>query len=436
VLDGLERQVELLSDEELLRMATTDRAEYVPQALAVVDSEIGRRGLENVTSAHHLELKREREQAEERARPRPVRWLTWVFPETSSDASALRVARQGAIVSWVLGAGAFLLALLATRVVASPHRGLYLLLVAVIYVALGFGVWAGSLLAAAAALTLFVGTQAYSWFVLGLGPNGFNLIWLVAFWNGVRGAKALRGSTSKVELSQPQPSEPSEGSLSGEPGGETNRRDIIMEVCVVILLTMGYSMYRVVVGFGGSELQPPASGGVDELWKSFRDLSYIALLLYLIRRSGLPGSRFGLPARPAWQDLPLGIAVWAVDEFASVIFLFPHSWQSHLSTVMENVSHKHWADVAILPVMLLSAFYQELLMRGYFITRFEQLFHSIPLSIVGAAGLFALWHTYQGPWGVMGALISGLIYGAIFVKTRRLPPLVLGHALWNFVSHT
>jgi membrane protease YdiL (CAAX protease family) len=125
-----------------------------------------------------------------------------------------------------------------------------------------------------------------------------------------------------------------------------------------------------------------------------------------------------------------------VDEFASVIFLFPDSWQSHLSTLMAHVSHKDWADVAMLPVMLLSAFYQELLMRGYFITRFEQLFHSIPFSIVGAAALFAFWHTYQGPWGVMGALISGLIYGAIFVKTRRLPPLVLGHALWNFVAHT
>jgi len=417
VVDGLERQLELLSDEELLRMATTDRAEYVPEALALVDSEIGRRGLDNVTSAHHLELKREREQTEERARPRLVGWLSWVFPETSSDASALWVARQGAIVCWVLGAAAFLMALLATRAVASPHHGLYLLLEAVIYVALGFGVWAGSLLAAAAALTVFVGTLAYSWFVLGLGQNGFGLIWLVPFWNGVRGAKALRGSTSTVELSPPQPSEPSEGSLSGEPGVETNRRDIIMEVCVVILLTMGYSMYRVVVGFGGSELQPSASGGVDALWRAFRDLSYIALLLYLIRRSGLPGSRFGLPERPAWQDLPLGIAVWAVDEFASVMFLFPHSWQSRLSTIMADVSHKDSADVAMLPVMLLSVFYQELLMRGYFITRFEQLFHSIPLSIVGAAGLFALWHTYQGPWGVMGALISGLIYGAVFVKT-------------------
>ena len=104
-------------------MATTDRAEYVPEALALVDSEIGRRCLDNVTSAHHLELKREREQTEERARPRLVGWLSWVFPETSSDASALWVARQGAIVCWVLGAAAFLMALLATRAVASPHHG-------------------------------------------------------------------------------------------------------------------------------------------------------------------------------------------------------------------------------------------------------------------------------------------------------------------------
>ena len=275
MLDDLARHVELVSDEELLRMATTDRAEYVPEALALVDSEIARRGLDTVTSARHLELKREREQTEERARPRLFGWLTWVFPETSSDASALRVARQGALVSWFLGAVAFLGALLATRAVVSPHHGLYLLLVAVIYVALGFGVWAGSLLAAAVALTLFVGTQAYGLLVLGLGHIAFTPIFLVAFWNGVRGAKALRGSTSTVDLSSPHICEPSQGSLSGEPGVETNRREIIIEVCVVILLTMTYSIFTVVVGFGGSELHPSASGDVDVLWKSLRNLSYI-----------------------------------------------------------------------------------------------------------------------------------------------------------------
>src|SRR5262245_9687781 len=261
VLDELARQVGALSDEELLRMATTDRAEYVPEALVLVESEIRRRGLDDVTSAHHLELKREREQAEERAGPRPVRWLAWVFPETSSGASALRVARQGAIASWVAGTGTFLLALVATRVelVASLKNGLgnvlgaahgfYVLLGAVIYVALGFGVWAGSLTAAAAALILYVGATAYVCSVQGSAPGALVFLMFIAFCNGVRGAKALRGPS--------QPSPPSEPTASTSDAEglrvETNRRDIIMEVCVVILLTMGYSMYDAVVGFARAQ---------------------------------------------------------------------------------------------------------------------------------------------------------------------------------------
>src|SRR5262245_5275346 len=130
-------------------MATTDRAEYVPEALVLVESEIKRRGLDNVTSARHLELKREREQAEEHARPRLVRWLAWVFPETSSEASALRVARQGAIASWFVGTCTFLIALLASGVervaslknevgnFLSAEHGFYVLLGAVIFLALG-----------------------------------------------------------------------------------------------------------------------------------------------------------------------------------------------------------------------------------------------------------------------------------------------------------
>ena len=427
-------------------MATTDRAEYVPEALVLVESEIRRRGLNNVTSARHLELKREREQAEERARPRPIRWLAWVFPETSSGASALRVARQGAIASWVVGTSTFLLALFATRVdlaaslkngpgtFLGAEHGFYVLLGAVLYVGLGFGVWAGSLIAAAAALILYVGAQAYVYSAQGSVPNGVVFLLSIAFWNGVRGAKALRGFSSTVVLSPSQPSQPSERTASASDARdlrvETNRRDIIMEVCLVILLTMGYSMLQVVVGFVGTTSHPSESGGLNALWQPLHELSYIALLLYLIHRGSLPRSRFGL-LRPAWQDFPLGIGVWAF-EFSCI----RHHWTSALTTAIADVSHTHWSDVATLPVLLLSAFYQELLMRGYFITRFEQLFESQPLSILAAAVLFSFWHAYQGPSGVSGSLISGLIYGAVFVKTRRLTPLVLGHALWNFVGRT
>jgi len=188
-------------------------------------------------------------------------------------------------------------------------------------------------------------------------------------------------------------------------------------------------MLEVVVGFDGTKSHPSESGGLNALWQPLYQLSHIALLLYLIHRGSLPRSRFGL-LKPAWQDLPLGIGVWAF-EFSSI----RHSWTLGLTTAMAHVSHMHWADVATLPLLILSAFWQELLMRGYFITRFEQLFESQPLSILAAAGLFSFWHAYQGPSGVIGSLISGLIYGAVFVRTRRLSPLVLGHALWNFVGH-
>src|SRR5262245_7767299 len=407
VLDELARQVGALSDEELLRMATTDRAEYVPEALVLVESEIRRRGLDDITSAHHLELKREREQAEERERPRPVRWLAWVFPETSSGTSALRVARQGAIASWVVGAFMFLLALFATRVELVAEHGFYVLLGAVIWVALGIGVWAGSLIAAAAALILYAAAQSYVFYMLGSAPNGFTVLLVIAFWNGVRGAKALRDFGSTVALSPSPPSTPGAGTASTSDArdlrAETNRRDIIMEVCVVVLITMGYSMLGVVVGFDRST-HASETGRIDALWQPFYQLSYIALLLYLIHRSSLPRSRFGLQ-RPAWQDLPLGIGVWALDFAASAMFLFRHSWTADVTRAMTHVSQKHWADVATLPSLLLSAFYQELLMRGYFITRFEQLFGSRPLSILAAAGLFSFWHAYQGPSGVMGSLI-------------------------------
>jgi hypothetical protein len=202
VLDELAQQVRELPEEELLRIATTERAQYVPEALALVQSEIQRRGLENISSAHHLKLKREREQMEERERPRAARWLSWMYQTVSSEASALRVTRQGAIASWVIGAGTFVLAVSSATVetVPSLKQAFYNLLGAVIYIAIGFGTWGGSLLAAGFGLAVYVGDRLYAWVVLDHEPGGIAILLTMAFLNGVRGARALRSFRSSSAL--------------------------------------------------------------------------------------------------------------------------------------------------------------------------------------------------------------------------------------------
>ena len=67
-------------------------------------------------------------------------------------------------------------------------------------------------------------------------------------------------------------------------------------------------------------------------------------------------------------------------------------------------------------------------MRAYLITRLSTLLGSRIGALVISTALFALYHCYQGPAGVMGAAMTGLIFGTMFLLTRRLWPIALGHA--------
>ncbi len=85
-----------------------------------------------------------------------------------------------------------------------------------------------------------------------------------------------------------------------------------------------------------------------------------------------------------------------------------------------------------LAVSLSVGFAEELIFRGFFIPRFEQLFRSTGASVLLSSALFATMHWTQGPLSVWNALGMGLIFGITFAHFRHLWPLAFAHALWDF----
>ncbi len=68
-------------------------------------------------------------------------------------------------------------------------------------------------------------------------------------------------------------------------------------------------------------------------------------------------------------------------------------------------------------------------MRGYLLTRLEHLLRSTWLAILVTTVLFASYHVYQGPVGLIGAAVVGLVYGAAYRVQRRLWPVCIAHAI-------
>jgi membrane protease YdiL (CAAX protease family) len=149
--------------------------------------------------------------------------------------------------------------------------------------------------------------------------------------------------------------------------------------------------------------------------------------LYLIRRSGEPWARFGLgPVRVS--DVPLGIGMLLVALAIGFCTAYPGPsgyWPPGPRGPTE----------AVLMVVKLgvAGFSEELVTRGYLITRLEVLLRSRGKAVVLAAAAFASYHAYQGAVGVVYTFAFGLTFGAVYLGVRRVWPLALGHALYNIL---
>jgi membrane protease YdiL (CAAX protease family) len=82
---------------------------------------------------------------------------------------------------------------------------------------------------------------------------------------------------------------------------------------------------------------------------------------------------------------------------------------------------------------------EELVFRGFFLTRLEILFggglRATATAVAGQALLFGLGHWYLGLRGVSTAALIGLVYGVVYVcNGRNLVPLIVAHGLTDSLS--
>ncbi len=187
--------------------------------------------------------------------------------------------------------------------------------------------------------------------------------------------------------------------------------------------------------FAAVALPPPEglSFIAQESWYVVRACQVSLPLLVILSLTGEHWARFGI-VRFSWLiDVPSGLIFWMVG-FVSCIAIM-----SLLPPSVPVESSVNWAKPAgLLGVFLLLAssvangFAEEFVMRGYLLTRFERLFRSTWLALLVTTALFASYHLYQGPAGVIWAATFGLVCGTFFCFQRRLWPICIAHALDNF----
>lgn len=235
----------------------------------------------------------------------------------------------------------------------------------------------------------------------------------------------------------------------------TPRPDLRVEIAIVLLLSLGQSAVYATLSLIRKLTEPVAlnqqvttlntSATPDRIWL---DLAYqvawlvfplipVLLSLYLLsiyaRPPGGPFAAMGLDfSRPGF-DLARGAGLFVLIGVPGV-GLYLAAVQLGLNTQV-NPANPNWWMIPILALRaVMNAVLEEVIMIGYLFTRWTQTGGRVAVILILSAVIRGGYHLYQGWGGFVGNLIMGLIFGLLYLRWKRVMPLVITHTLLDLAA--
>jgi membrane protease YdiL (CAAX protease family) len=84
---------------------------------------------------------------------------------------------------------------------------------------------------------------------------------------------------------------------------------------------------------------------------------------------------------------------------------------------------------------LSTAYLEESFFRFYLLSKQKEMGIGPHRAILVSTLLFASCHIYEGPWGILNAVLSGIVLAFIFLRYRSLHGIALAHALYNILVY-
>jgi membrane protease YdiL (CAAX protease family) len=233
-----------------------------------------------------------------------------------------------------------------------------------------------------------------------------------------------------------------------------NRTRLGVEVAIVLGLSLGqsaiYSVLRIIerltreVPLAQQTSTLNASVTPDRPWL---DLTYqlvgiafglmpVLLALYLLNLSNAPAGRtigFDL-TRPRF-DLGFGVLIALLIGVPGLgLYALARVLGLNTDVQASGLTDNWWT----IPVLILSAaqnaLLEEVVVIGYLFTRLSQLGWNAIAIVALSAIIRGSYHLYQGIGGFVGNLIMGVIFGLIYLRWKRVGPLVVAHTLLDIAA--
>lgn len=236
------------------------------------------------------------------------------------------------------------------------------------------------------------------------------------------------------------------------------RRLLGWEMVIVLGLSLGKSAVYSALSIAEKLTRPqqPLNQQVTQMNTSvvpdrpWLDLSYqiaalvfplvaVALALYLMsvfqRPADGPARAIGWDLRRPWFDWGWGAAILAGIGIPGIGFYLAARAIGINTTVQPaNLAENWWTIPVLVGAAAMNGILEEVLMVGYLFTRWAQRGGRMWAIVVISAVVRGSYHLYQGFGGFIGNLVMGLAFGWLYLKFKRVGPLVVAHFLLDLFA--
>ena len=228
-------------------------------------------------------------------------------------------------------------------------------------------------------------------------------------------------------------------------------RSIRFEIVLVFLITLGISGFRSLISLIDALLAPTPIASqtvtivvpqakadlldlIKQLLSVASGLAWGGLGLYLLWRAGVNlRERLGTDWR--WRDIGPGVGLAALIGIPGLgFYLVAHAVGMNLAVAPSVLNDVWWRVPVLVLAAVQNGFAEEFLVVGYLITRLQQLRLPIWGILAASAVLRGSYHLYQGFGGLIGNMVMGLVFAAVFLRWRRIWVLVIAHSLIDTVT--
>ena len=130
----------------------------------------------------------------------------------------------------------------------------------------------------------------------------------------------------------------------------------------------------------------------------------------------------------------LGIALPSLFLTGFLVSLAPALWGFFPAAAVPRPSGAAaWISAALLS--LAAGFLEEGYFRVYLPRRCRDAGLGAGSCLLAPVFLFALCHAWEGPWGVLNALLSGFLLALVYRKTASFPGIALAHGFYNIAVY-